>query len=64
MIIIVTIIYRVLFNTEYDIDTNNKTICLVSLIVFTDKFIGHVYGQLLEFAAHNHTKPPRLDYIN
>ena len=25
-------------NTEYDADKNNKTVCVISLIVFTDKY--------------------------
>ena len=29
-------------NTEQDLDNNNKTVCVISLIVFTDKYKAHV----------------------
>ena len=34
--------FNVKGNTEYDQDNNNKTYVLMSLIVFTDKYLGHI----------------------
>ena len=34
--------FNVKGNTEYDLDNNNKTYVLMSLIVFTDKCLGHI----------------------